>query len=114
MDVTDEEVRGEILRLLAEQKIGNPDPEFYRRWLQNTFRETPVQFERQVRELLRIRKLMRQVGSDLAGAANEATGEKKTERFLKWNQELMARANFKDYLPRSGDSENPDATPPGP
>ena len=83
IEVADDEVRTEVLELLAAQKMDNPTPEFYRRWLQNTFGESPLQFERQVRELLRVRKLV---------------GEIKPGDFPKWSQALMTRARFKDYL----------------
>lgn len=56
--VTDEEVRHDILRLLSAQKIENPTPEIYRVWLQNALRESPQDFESQIRELLRIQKMI--------------------------------------------------------
>jgi len=58
LEVTDGEVRREVLRLLEAQKIVDPTPDTYRRWLESTVRETPVQFENKIREILRIRKLI--------------------------------------------------------
>lgn len=55
IEVSDEEVRGEILGLLDRQGIS---PESYKTWLERGLRETPQEFESQVRELLRIRKWM--------------------------------------------------------
>lgn len=57
IEVSDDEVRTEVLRLLALQKIENPTPEIYKRWVEASLRETPQEFESQVRELLRIQKL---------------------------------------------------------
>ena len=58
IQVTDDEVRQEILRLLSAQKIENPTPEFYKRWLQAAFGLKPNEFEKQIREILRIQKLL--------------------------------------------------------
>jgi hypothetical protein len=61
IEVSDEEVRSEIGRLLSAQKIENPTAEFYEGWVRSALRETPQEFESQVRELLRIQKLIQQV-----------------------------------------------------
>ncbi len=74
VQVSDEEVRAEIIRLLALQKIENPTPEIYERWLRATIRETPQEFESQIRELLRIQKLLKnvQAGGDSKPVTEEA------------------------------------------
>lgn len=61
INVTDDEVRAEIFRLMAIQKIDNPTEAIYQRWLQATVRETPKVFEQQIRELLRTQKLVQKI-----------------------------------------------------
>ncbi len=73
LKVKDQEIRDEILRLLAAQKIDNPTPEEYHRWLQLTLRETPQQFEKQVRDLLLIQKLVEKVQADIQAKPDEET-----------------------------------------
>jgi hypothetical protein len=63
IDVDDREVRGQILRILDESNIPDPSPEVYRRWLR-TFRETPVEFEKKIREYLRIQKLTQGINEE--------------------------------------------------
>ena len=131
IDVTDDEVRTEILQLLERQHIENPSPEVYRRWLDQSTHESPQEFETQIRELLRIQKLIRQIhiGEDLPKAKIEElalqkftqdnkksekfTDELKTkyvqeirnkmhyEKFLAWSMELIQKANLKDYTPQA-------------
>lgn len=55
----DEEVTGEVLRLLKAQGMENPSPQIYRRWAEYNFKESPRQFEEKVREFMRIQKLLR-------------------------------------------------------
>ncbi len=83
--VSDEEVRQEIFRLLAAQKIENPTLEIYRRWLAAVTRETPTEFENQLRELLRIQKLIREFNDKPIDAASPEEAQKK---FLRENQKV--------------------------
>ena len=90
IDVPDDEVRSEILRLLNHMKIENPSTEMYRRWLDQTVRESPQEFESQVRELLRVQKLLREIQIELS-----------KEKFLTWSMELIQKADLKDYTPQA-------------
>ena len=89
IEVPDEEVRREVLRLLAAHKIENPTPELYRRWLQGTVRESPQEFESQVRELLRIQKLIAEAHDAPVEAPDTETLHRK---FLLEEQKLSAEA----------------------
>lgn len=59
--ISDQEVKEEIIRILKEAGIENPSGEFYKKWVRSALRESPVDFEAQVREILRIQKFVRQV-----------------------------------------------------
>lgn len=61
--VTDEEVRQELVGLLAKVGLGNPSEAQYEQWLSNTFREQPRRFEEMMRDMISIQKLVRQVMS---------------------------------------------------
>lgn len=80
LEVSDEEVRTEVLRILSGQKIENPDMQTYRRWLNATVRETPKEFESQIREWLRIQKLIRKVREEQKPV--NPTEEEIRERFM--------------------------------
>ncbi len=71
INVTDEEVRAEIFRLMAIQKIDAPTEAIYQRWLQATARETPKVFEHQIRELLRTQKLVQKINSEPVSSPSE-------------------------------------------
>lgn len=78
IQVSDDEVRGEILRLMSLQKIENPSVDLYKRWLQATAKSTPDEFESIVRELLRIQKLVKKIKDESGSAAvteQEAEGK---------------------------------------
>lgn len=87
IEVTDDEVRDEVKRLLAAQKIENLTPEIYRQWLSATVRESPKVFEEQVREILRIRKLIREINEAPIESPRE---EEARQKFLLESQELEA------------------------
>lgn len=61
IEVTDDEVRKELKRLLSSFGIGDADPATYRRWLGSTVRMEPQEFEKMLRETMRIQKLFKQV-----------------------------------------------------
>ncbi len=89
INVTDDEVRSEVRRLLAVQNIENPTPEAYRHWLESTIRETPVEFERQIRELLRIQKFVRQINAEFK---ETVTDEEAHQLFLLEAKTITAEA----------------------
>lgn len=61
IDVSDDEVRNELKRILASQGLENVTPELYERWLDRTVRQSANDFESQLREYLRIQKLIQKV-----------------------------------------------------
>lgn len=87
--VSDQEVHNEIARLLKTQGIENATPELYKAWLSRTLREAPKDFEEQIRELLRIQKLVLTV-SQVDGP--EPTAEEAKQRFLLDSQTLTLEA----------------------
>ncbi len=91
LDVSDEEVRAEVVRLLEAQKVPS-DMESYRRFLAGTVRETPQDFERQIREWLRIQKLIKKVRE---GSKTEPpTDEEVRQQFDFQENKLAADAVF--------------------
>ena len=64
IEVSDDEVRSEIKRIFAAQGVENLTPELYENFLENALRETPREFEKQVREMIRIQKLIQSVFTD--------------------------------------------------
>jgi hypothetical protein len=58
IEVSDDEVRGELQRLLKAHGMENATPEMYRRWLKGALRLEPRQFESQLREVIRVQKLI--------------------------------------------------------
>jgi len=89
IQVKDEEVREEITRLLAENKELLFTPEQYGRWVQAVFHEQPTEFEAQLRDRLRVQKLLDQVKKELG-----AEGEKKLQN---WMFELIGKAKIEIY-----------------
>jgi len=89
IQVTDEEVREEITRLLADNKEFLFTPEQYGRWVQAVFHEQPAEFEAQLRDRLRVQKLLAQVKKELG-----AGGEKK---FESWMIDLIGKAKIEIY-----------------
>lgn len=89
IQVTDEEVREEITHLLANNKELLFTPEQYARWVQAVFHEQPTEFEAQLRDRLRVQKLLDQVKKELG-----VEGEKKLEN---WMLELIQKAKIEIY-----------------
>ncbi len=89
IQVTDDEVRNEITRLLGENNEMLLTPDQYRHWVQGTFREEPREFENQLRERLRVQKLFTEVKKELGAGA-----DKKIEN---WVMELMRKAKIQIY-----------------
>jgi len=105
--ITDEEVRGEIAKILTQQGLVNPTSEQYKIWLTRTLHLSPREFEEGLREFIRIQKLLRlQIASFVpAGAdkltdpkAQEEAAEKQKMAFMTWTNDVNKRADLKDYL----------------
>jgi hypothetical protein len=95
IEVSDNEVRKEVERLLKTQGIQNPTPPTYRRWLDAAVKETPQEFERQVRDFLRIQKLILSIHTQ---AITLPSREEALRRFLLESQTLNAEAvRFETY-----------------
>ena len=91
--VADDEIRQEIFRSLGEKAGAGFTPEQYERWVRASFREEPPEFENQVREQLRIRKLLDEV--------RKGFKEKPEENLQKWLNELITRAHIRVPKTRS-------------
>ncbi len=96
----DEAVRSEIKRLLVAEGISNATPEIYKRWLSATVKESPQQFERQVRELLQIQKLILEIRER---PIDPPTREQALKRFLLESQKLQQEVTEKDFTRETED-----------
>ncbi len=105
--ISDEEVRGEISKILKQQGLVSPTSEQYKIWLTGTLHLSPREFEEGLREFLRIQKLLRlQIASFVATGdkkstdpkAQEAAAEKQKMAFLAWSDDVNQRAGLTDYL----------------
>lgn len=85
--VSDEEVRAQILKMFAANKIENPDPNFYKAWVVQNLREPVADFERQLREMLKIQKLVQHVKDEPVPAP---TPEEVHRRFVFEQNQLSA------------------------
>lgn len=92
VSVSDDEVREEIGRLLAAYQEVPFTPEEYDRWVRAVIRQEPREFEREVREHLRIRKLLDGVRKEFK--------EKPEENFNRWAQDLITSAKVQVYRTR--------------
>lgn len=93
IQVSDEEVRSEIARLFSGGKGFQLAKEQYVSWVRSVFHHEPREFENQVREHLRVQKILNEVRRE---------GKEKPEEYLKgWLGDLMARAKPEIYPPRS-------------
>ncbi len=98
INVSDEEVRQEIARLLEAQKITNPTTEIYRGWLMSTIKETPQEFELQIRELLRVQKLITQIRQKqtVAPVSRDEAYKLYLQEGQKFSAEFLTFPNFLD------------------
>lgn len=71
IDVSDDEVRKELRRLLNNAGIGDADAKTYRLWLRGTLRMEPQDFEKLLREMMRIQKLIKIVSQMPVEAPSE-------------------------------------------
>lgn len=91
--VSDEEVRQEVERLLGGKRGTGFAREQYFQWIRVTFREEPREFEKQVREHLRIRKLLAEV--------RQKARTDPEENLKRWLLELFRQAQIKVYQAKS-------------
>ena len=87
--VNDEEIRQEIMRLLGTKGDLGLTGEQYQQWIQNTFREPAREFENQLRERLRIQKLVNET--------REGFKENQEERMKKWLTDISQAAKIEVY-----------------
>lgn len=87
--VEDEEVRQGIARLLGEKEGSRLTPGEYLRWIEAAFHEPPREFENQLRERLRIQKLVREVRNGLK--------QNQEEEMKKWLLDLIRKAKIEIY-----------------
>ena len=87
--VTDDELRQEISRLLGNTGTWEIDRDTYFRWIRAQFRREPKEFEDQVRENLRVRKLLEEV--------RKGFQEKPEEQMKTWLANLVRQAQPKAY-----------------
>ena len=105
--VTDEEVRGEIAKILAQQGLVNPTEEQYKIWLDRSLHISPREFEGGLREFIRIQRLLRnRIARSVPDGADKLTDPKAKEKaaekqkidFMAWTNDVNKRAALKDYL----------------
>lgn len=89
IEVTDDEVRREIARLVEGAGGKTFDAQQYEQWVRGALREEPREFEKQVRDELRIQKLLAQV--------REGTGTQARRRLRRWMIGLFRRARVEVY-----------------
>ena len=91
--VTDEEVRDAVGQLLGQKKEFIATSNQYHQWVRSALREEPRDFENQVREHLRVRKLLEEV--------RKAPGENPEEGLKRWMLDLFQRARIEVYRPKT-------------
>lgn len=89
IEVTDEEVLREILGLLSQSGAAPLTGEQYARWVRGAFREEPSDFEKQLGEHLRIRKLLEE--------ARKEFKENPDEKLKGWLFDLYTRSKLQVY-----------------
>ena len=94
IDVSDQEVKDEIFRLMKLQKIDNPTSEIYHRWVKAGIRETPQVFEGQIRELLRIQKIVKKIND--ASVSTPSDQDLLTQYHLNEDKISFESASFKN------------------
>ncbi len=87
--VTDDELREGLYELLAAGKEVPFTGEQYAAWVKANFREEPRDFEDQLREMVRIQKLMEEMRNGFK--------ENPDENLKRWQSELISRANIRVY-----------------
>ncbi len=92
ISVTDDEVRKEIIRLFGGAETMVLNQELYSHWIRREFHSEPREFEDQVRENLRIRKLLDSV--------RKGFPDKPEERMKDWIAGLMVQSRIEIYRSR--------------
>lgn len=87
--VSDEEVRYEIERFLGREHGRGFTEEQYFQWVRTTFHEEPREFETQIREHLKIRKLLAKVRRKM--------GKEPEKNLKRWFRGLFREAQVKIY-----------------
>ncbi len=99
--VPDPEVRYEISTLLSEKFPAGLDQAAYAAWVRTALRLEPRDFEAQVREHLRVRKLLETVRHEMVTVTKEGDSHHSPEEQMKrWLVNLFARAKIEVYPPR--------------
>jgi len=119
IQITDEEVRGEIANILKTQGMVSPTAGQYKDWLSRALHISPREFEEGLREFIRIQKLLRtQIASFVPAGADKLTDPKAKEEsatkqkidFMTWTNDINKRAALKDYRALPGaQEETPEA-----
>lgn len=85
IQVSDEEIAQQIMRMLQAQGVEKPTTEIYQRWLVQSLREKPRDFEEKLREFIRIQKLIQRVNPPVQPPAEE-----EVRRFFFLDQNMVA------------------------
>lgn len=91
IEVTDDELRERLYELLAANKEVPFTGEQYTAWVRVNFREEPHEFEKQLREMVRIQKLLDRIKTEFK--------ENPDENLKRWQTELISRAKIRIYQP---------------
>lgn len=95
IEVKDNEVLEEIQKLFASQEIDQLTPEIYEQWLKRNVRMDARDFEEQLRELIRVQKLVREVAQ---APAEVPTDEDVQKRYIQENTKITVSAAQYDNL----------------
>lgn len=98
--VSDPEVRNEISKLLSEKFPAGLDEAAYTAWVRAALRQEPRDFEAQVREHLRVRKLLESVRREMVTVSQKGDSHQTEERIRRWLLDLFARARIEVYPSR--------------
>ncbi len=93
INVSDDEVRQSIAMLLSGKDTLDVSPEQYSMWIRGQFHREPREFENQIRENLRVRKLLDSI--------RKGFPDKPEEGMKAWLMELIQKANPEIYRSRS-------------
>ena len=88
-EVSDKEVQDELHRLLIAQGFTDPNPSLYKNWLKMSLQTTPAEFEKMIREMIRIQKMVSAQSISKEELPTVSEQEAK-ERFIKDQRRLAA------------------------
>lgn len=69
--VSDDEVHEELMRLMANQGLAQADSSAYQGWVRSVLKMEPHQFENQLREVIRVQKMLKEVSRISMEAPND-------------------------------------------